>query len=65
MRVQILTFTEPAILRYEQLKSLKLKVGGNDLRIAAIALEHIATVVTRNRRDFARVPGLAVADWSA
>ncbi len=64
-RVQILTFTELAILRFEHLKRLKLKIGGMDLRIAAIALEAGATVVTRNRADFGRVPGLAVADWSA
>lgn len=63
-RVAILSFTKSAILRYESLKSQKLNVKKNDLRIAAIALEHGATVVTRNLRDFQRVPGLTVEDWS-
>ena len=39
-------------------------VGKNDLRIAAITLEHASTVVTQNVRDFQQVPGLPVEDWS-
>ncbi len=60
----ILSFTEQAIRRYTGLVALKLNVGKMDLRIAAIALEHAAIVVTRNLRDFQRVPGLSVEDWT-
>jgi tRNA(fMet)-specific endonuclease VapC len=59
-----LFFTEPAIHRYEGLKWLKLRIKKTDLRIAAIALEQDAIVATRNLRDFMRVPGLRVEDWS-
>ena len=34
-----------------------------DGQIAAIAIAHGLTLVTRNTKDFARVPGLRVADW--
>lgn len=61
---QILSFSEPALNRFEQLYASKLNVGKKDLCIAAIALEHSATVVTRNLRDFQRIPGLTVEDWS-
>lgn len=60
----ILRFPEPAVHRFKQLEAMKLNVTGNDLRIAAIALEHGAAVVTRNVRDFRRVPGLVVEDWA-
>lgn len=64
-KLPILSFTEPAISRYESLKRLKLSIGKTDLRIAAIALEQAdAVVVTRNGRDFRRVPGLQIEDWS-
>jgi tRNA(fMet)-specific endonuclease VapC len=43
---------------------MKLNVGSNDLRIAATALVRRATVVTANVRDFSRVPGLDIEDWT-
>lgn len=60
----ILSFTEAAILRFEQLKSLRLNVPGNDLRIAAITLEYASILISRNLRDFQRIPNLVVEDWS-
>lgn len=63
-RFPILDLTEAALVRYRHLWSLRLNVGPMDLRIAAIALEHGATVVTRNVRDFGRVPDLVIEDWT-
>jgi tRNA(fMet)-specific endonuclease VapC len=63
-RWPILPFPEPAILRFEQLRALRLNVSTKDLRIAAITLENGGTVVTRNLRDFQRIPQLPVEDWS-
>jgi tRNA(fMet)-specific endonuclease VapC len=42
----------------------RFRLGTQDLKIAAIALANRLTLLTRNRRDFARVPGLALDDWS-
>jgi tRNA(fMet)-specific endonuclease VapC len=60
----VLPLTVPALARITALGRGRLNVGGNDLKIAAVALEAGGTVVTRNLRDFRRVPGLACEDWS-
>ena len=38
-------------------------IGPLDTLIAATALAHAATLVTRNTREFQRVPGLKIEDW--
>jgi len=61
---RILSFSQPAIARFKQLKALKLNVGGSDLSIAAITLEHGGILVTRNVPDFQGVPCLTIEDWT-
>lgn len=46
-----------------QLSSQGRPIGPNDLMIAATALAHDATLVTRNESEFARVVGLRVVSW--
>lgn len=58
-----ISYSRAAIAQFEFLKSLKL-IGTMDLRIAAIVLTTGATLVTRNHRDFARVPGLVLENWA-
>jgi tRNA(fMet)-specific endonuclease VapC len=60
----VLSFSPASLARFDSLLTMKLNVGKDDLRIAAIALEAGGIVVTRNLRDFKRVPGLICEDWS-
>ena len=63
-RFALAPFTASAIQQFDSILKMKLNVKRNDLRIVAIALELGATVVTRNVRDFGRVSGLTIEDWS-
>lgn len=60
----VLPYDEAAAAAFDRLRQQGIRIGTQDLRIAAIALVHHVTVVTRNTRDFARVPGLPLNDWS-
>ena len=39
-------------------------IGGNDLLIAATALANKAVLVTNNVREFSRIEGLSIEDWT-
>jgi tRNA(fMet)-specific endonuclease VapC len=65
LEIQVLEFDAEAAAEFERLKQARIRIGTMDLKIAAIALAHDATVLTRNLKDFTRVPGLRVEDWTA
>jgi len=52
-------------LIYKTFKAQKIRVGTQDLRIAAIVLAQNGILLTRNRQDFEKVPGLLIQDWLA
>jgi tRNA(fMet)-specific endonuclease VapC len=64
-RWQIIPMSHPALMRFETLKRMSLNVRKMDLRIAAIVLEAGAVLVSRNLRDFRRIPNLVVEDWAS
>jgi tRNA(fMet)-specific endonuclease VapC len=49
---------------YAQVRAELERKGNMDLLIAAHALAEDAVLVTNNAREFLRVPGLAVEEWS-
>ncbi len=63
-QVLTLPYTPKAEELYEMWRPLKLRIGTHDLRIAAICVVHSATLVTRNERDFAQIPGLGFEVWN-
>ena len=60
----VLAFDERAAEQFYDLKSQRIRIGTQDLKIAAIALANDATVLTRNLQDFSKVPNLKFEDWS-
>ena len=60
---EIVPFDEAAARRFDDLRTQRLHLGTMDLKIAATALVHNALVLSANRRDFERVPGLRVENW--
>jgi tRNA(fMet)-specific endonuclease VapC len=60
---EIVLFDEAAARQFDDLRTQRLRVGTMDLKIAATALVNQALLLSANRRDFERVPGLRVENW--
>lgn len=59
----MLAFDYEAALRFEALKSQRLRVGTMDLKIAAICLANDAVLLSRNLVDFEKIPDLRIENW--
>jgi tRNA(fMet)-specific endonuclease VapC len=59
-------FDAAAAAQFDRLRGTRgmKKIGRGDLMIASIALANQATLVTRNRKDFQKVPGLQIENWA-
>ena len=62
--VNVLPFSPAAATILQRLRGQQIRIGTQDLRIAAIVLSSRATLVTSHRRDFEKVPGLLIEDWN-
>lgn len=62
-RWTVLPLDEESSAAFESLTKQRVRIGTNDLKIAAITLAHDSTLLTRNTGDFAKVPGLRFENW--
>ena len=63
-KISLVPFDNNAATELARLKAAGVKVKAMDLRIASIAISRGLVLVTRNDRDFGRVPGLVTEDWT-
>ncbi|BAT53023.1 hypothetical protein NOS3756_19680 [Nostoc sp. NIES-3756] len=62
--INVVNFNHDALNHYQALINQRIRIGTQDLRIAAITLSVHGVLVTRNRKDFAKVPNLQLEDWT-
>jgi tRNA(fMet)-specific endonuclease VapC len=56
-------WNKPAADALGQFRARRIRIGTQDLKIAAIALANDALLLSANLRDFEQVPILRVEDW--
>jgi tRNA(fMet)-specific endonuclease VapC len=59
----IARWNESAAVIFIRLRSERIRIGTQDLKIASIALGNGALLLSANLRDFEKVPGLRVENW--
>ncbi|MGI0491007.1 type II toxin-antitoxin system VapC family toxin [Alkalinema pantanalense CENA528] len=62
--IDLLPFSTAAAQIHQNLRQSYLRLGNNDLKIAAITIAHQATLLTRNTKDFGQIQTLTLEDWT-
>lgn len=60
----ILQYDEKSQDIYQNFRNQRVRIGTQDLRIASIVLANKGILLTKNLRDFEKVPGLTIQDWT-
>jgi len=60
----LVSFDRGAATTFDQLQAQRIQLAKMDARIAAIALCRGLILLTRNHRDFGKVSGLVIEDWT-
>lgn len=63
-RLELLDFARDAYNIYSELRSQKIRIGTQDLKIASITLANNSVLVSRNYRDCSQIPNLNLEDWT-
>lgn len=59
----ILPWNDDSVDAFENLRKEKIRIATMNLKIAAIAIANDALLLSRNLKDFEKVPGLRVENW--
>ena len=62
--LEIVDYDHKADEYFRRFRQMGIRIGTQDLRIASITLASDGILLTRNRRDFEKIPDLIIQDWS-
>jgi tRNA(fMet)-specific endonuclease VapC len=62
-KLHVAPFNIEAATRFQDLRAAGVRIGTMDLKAACVALVHQALLLTANRKDFEKVPGLRFENW--
>jgi tRNA(fMet)-specific endonuclease VapC len=62
-KLHVAPLNAEAATRFQDMRAAGVRIGTMDLKAASVALVHQALLLTANRKDFEKVPGLRFENW--